>query len=274
MTTYPRLGGMALANGLLVHGPRHWAAAVRGPDGEVTVRSGTKPRLVVGPLGAVPLVRGALRLGEAIAVLPAVRMGTPHARFAMERPAAGVGVVLSMAASALARRHLRSPLAQETVAAVGGLLPAMLSLRGSQAAMWHAVEHKSIAAYEEGGPGGLRHAADHPKEHERCGSNLVLPLIATSTVANVLLRRLPVRPGTGARAAAAGIGAGAAVELMGFTLRHPEHPVSRLVAATGHFIQARFVTREPSADAMVVGRRALEELFAAEGIAHDPPGAP
>ena len=25
-----RLGGMALRNGLLVHGPTHWAAAVRG----------------------------------------------------------------------------------------------------------------------------------------------------------------------------------------------------------------------------------------------------
>ena len=26
-----RLGGMALRNGLLVHGPTHWAAAVRAP---------------------------------------------------------------------------------------------------------------------------------------------------------------------------------------------------------------------------------------------------
>ena len=30
-----RLGGMALANGLLVHGPGHWAAAVRAPNGEI-----------------------------------------------------------------------------------------------------------------------------------------------------------------------------------------------------------------------------------------------
>jgi uncharacterized protein YqhQ len=32
-----RLGGMALRNGLLVHGPTHWAAAVRTRDGEVKV---------------------------------------------------------------------------------------------------------------------------------------------------------------------------------------------------------------------------------------------
>ena len=35
-----RLGGMALRNGLLVHGPTHWAAAVRTDDGEIKVASG------------------------------------------------------------------------------------------------------------------------------------------------------------------------------------------------------------------------------------------
>ena len=40
-----RLGGMALRNGLLVHGPTHWAAAVRTDDGEVRVASGPKPDL-------------------------------------------------------------------------------------------------------------------------------------------------------------------------------------------------------------------------------------
>ena len=38
-----RLGGMALANGLLVHGPSHWAAAIRRADGTVGVASGPKP---------------------------------------------------------------------------------------------------------------------------------------------------------------------------------------------------------------------------------------
>ena len=40
-----RLGGMALRNGLLVHGPTHWAAAVRTDSGEIQVASGRKPRL-------------------------------------------------------------------------------------------------------------------------------------------------------------------------------------------------------------------------------------
>jgi uncharacterized protein YqhQ len=32
-----RLGGMALANGVLVHGPTAWACAVRTRDGELKV---------------------------------------------------------------------------------------------------------------------------------------------------------------------------------------------------------------------------------------------
>ena len=42
-----RLGGMALRNGLLVHGPGHWAAAVRTDAGEIKVASGPKPRFKI-----------------------------------------------------------------------------------------------------------------------------------------------------------------------------------------------------------------------------------
>jgi uncharacterized protein YqhQ len=65
-----RLGGMALRNGLLVHGPTHWAAAVRTPGGDVKVASGPKPRVTT--FDDVPGLRGLARLGEAFAVIPLV----------------------------------------------------------------------------------------------------------------------------------------------------------------------------------------------------------
>src|SRR3982751_1681914 len=74
-----RLGGMALRNGLLVHGPTHWAAAVRDDDGTIAVASGPKPR-VGGRVAEVPGVRGVLRLGEAMAVIPLVKRALPGAR--------------------------------------------------------------------------------------------------------------------------------------------------------------------------------------------------
>ena len=68
-----RLGGMALRNGLLVHGPTHWAAAVRRPDGSIEVASERKPELVPGLVTKVPGLRGPVKLAEAMLVLPLVR---------------------------------------------------------------------------------------------------------------------------------------------------------------------------------------------------------
>ena len=38
-----RLGGMALLNGVLVHGPNAWACAIRTDDGELEVAGEIKP---------------------------------------------------------------------------------------------------------------------------------------------------------------------------------------------------------------------------------------
>ncbi len=75
MTEPLRLGGMALRNGLLVHGPTSWAAAVRAPDGTLHAASGRKPELPAAAL-RLPLVRGVARMGEMLALLPIVRRGT------------------------------------------------------------------------------------------------------------------------------------------------------------------------------------------------------
>ena len=248
-----RLGGMALANGLLVHGPRHWAAAVREDDGRLIVASGRKRLLGAGPLADVPLVRGLVRLGEAFAVLPSVRRGLPQARFAMEDRRAIVAAVGASAVAALARRRLRSVLAQEAVGAVAGLAPALVTLRGSRAAVWHAVEHKSIAAYEAGGEDEVAQAADHAKEHDRCGSNLILPLLVSTTIGNTIARKLLRRRAIGGRSVVAALSIGCAVEVFAFSARRPEHPVSRVVHGVGHAMQSGFATREPSESDLLRG---------------------
>lgn len=257
---------MALANGLLVHGPAHWAAAVRETDGSITVRSGPKPRFSAGPVTRLPLIRGVVRLAEAMAVLPAVRKGLPQARFAMEERGAPIGIVTALVAGMVVRRNVRSPLAQEAAAAVLGLMPAVISLAGSRAAVWHAVEHKSIAAYEEDGPRGVDNAAAQPKEHIRCGSNLVMPLLVSTAVTNLASRRLLGRAGPVTRAVAAVASAGVAVEWFAFAHRHPSNPLSKAVHASGHLIQAKLATREPDSDDLQVGGAAMRALFAAEGI--------
>ena len=87
-----RLGGMALRNGLLVHGPTSWAIAVRNPAGEIEVASGPKPTFVRGRARAdpVPARTAAARRGDGRgpARPPAPALGPAAAR-GRARPARG-----------------------------------------------------------------------------------------------------------------------------------------------------------------------------------------
>src|ERR671916_2090778 len=122
-----RLGGMALRNGLLVHGPTHWAAAVRDDAGEVRVASGPKPR--VKAVDPVPGLRGVVRLGEAFVVIPLVKRTLPAAKLPFESPSVlGVAAGASLG-GALLRRRLRGA-GGETAAALVSLVPAVFALRG------------------------------------------------------------------------------------------------------------------------------------------------
>jgi uncharacterized protein YqhQ len=64
-----RLGGMALGNGVLVHGPNAWACAIRHPDGRLEVASDLKRYRSSRVTN--PLLRGPARLADALAVLVA-----------------------------------------------------------------------------------------------------------------------------------------------------------------------------------------------------------
>jgi len=253
-----RLGGMALRNGLLVHGPTHWAAAVRTPDGEVKVASGRKPEVAPRPLARVPGVRGVAKLAEAFALIPLVKRALPEAQLPMQ-DARTLG---AMAGAAAAGQALRAAgprtVARELAVAGVSLMPALLALRGGDLASYHGVEHKAIAAYEQD-----EDAAEAGKEHERCGSNLVAPLLASAAVGNVAIRRAGLRGPLADGAVALGSVA-VAVEVFAWSERHPGSRLARMLRRPGHEIQRTVGTREPSAEQLEVGRAALEEILRLE----------
>src|SRR5213596_3391755 len=77
-----RLGGMALPNGVLVHGPKSWACAIRREDGQVKVASALKRFRAANVNQA--FLRGPLRLAEAMAILPQVKRALPEAELPMQ----------------------------------------------------------------------------------------------------------------------------------------------------------------------------------------------
>jgi uncharacterized protein YqhQ len=255
-----RLGGMALRNGLLIHGPTHWAAAVRGPDGEVQVASERKPELAPKLAARLPGLRGPLKLAEAMAVLPLVRRRLPAARLPFEdwRVLGAIGTTL-VATAALRRRVRTSALREALVQAIGAL-PAVVALTDRDLAAYHGVEHKAIAAYEQ----GVDDPASVPKEHDRCGSNLIAPMMLLSAGGTVALERLVEKPGPLARAAVGLGGASLAVEMFAWSDRNHGAPLAEAFHTPGREIQRHLATREPTAGQMQVGVAALAEILRVE----------
>jgi uncharacterized protein YqhQ len=253
-----RLGGMALRNGLLVHGPEHWAAAVRRDDGTIAVASGPKPRLR-GRAAAIPGVRGVMRLGEAMAIIPLVKRALPDAQL----PFQDATVIAAMAATATAGVALRrrvGGMGGEAAVAALSLAPSLIALRGGELAAYHGVEHKAIGAYEQ----GAADARDATKEHDRCGSHLMAPLLAANLAGTALLRRAVERPSPLAGAAVQLASIGAAVEVFAWSERHGDTALARALRRPGHELQRVLGTREPSGEQLEVGRAALAEILRVE----------
>jgi uncharacterized protein YqhQ len=255
-----RLGGMALRNGLLIHGPTCWAAAVRGPDGEVQVASERKPELARGSIAKLPGVRGVLKLAEAMAVLPLVRRRMPAARLPFEDRRVVTAIAATLLATILLRKRMASSALREGLVQAVGVVPAVVALTDRDLAAYHGVEHKAIAAHEQ----GIDDPATVPKEHDRCGSNLIVPMMVLSAGGTVLLERLVERPSPLARGAVALAGASLAVELFSWSDRHHGTPLAEAFHAPGREIQRRLATREPSPEQLQVGIAALAEILRAE----------
>src|ERR687885_2291819 len=121
-----RLGGMALANGVLVHGPRAWGCAVRLPDG--TLKVAAEPKRLRASQIRQPLLRGPARLLEALAVLPAVRRRLPEAQLPFARPGVFAATIGSAVVVRAVRESTLGPAAQELVSGLLSVAPAALAL--------------------------------------------------------------------------------------------------------------------------------------------------
>jgi len=260
-----RLGGMALRNGLLIHGPTHWAAAVRDRDGGIEVGSERKPDLAPSLVAKMPGLRGPLKLAEALLVLPLMRRRMPSARLPFEDARVLTAAAATIALTSLLRKRLPTSAFREGIVQAIGTAPALVALSDRDLAAYHGVEHKAIAAYEQGaGTPGTDEVAAVPKEHDRCGSNLIVPMMLLSAGGTVLLERLVASPSAAARAGVGLGGASLAVEMFAWSDRHHGEPLAEAFHAPGREIQRRVATKEPSAEQLEVGIAALAEILRVE----------
>jgi uncharacterized protein YqhQ len=255
-----RLGGMALRNGLLIHGPTHWAAAVRDGEGGIQVASARKPELAPKLVARAPGLRGPIKLAEAMAVLPLARRRLPAARLPFEDRRVVAAVAATLVATSLLRRYMRASAWREGLAQALGAVPAVAALMDRDLAAYHGVEHKAIAAYEQ----RIDDIASVPKEHDRCGSNLIVPMMLLSAGGTVLLERLVEQPSQAARAGVGLGGASIAVEMFAWSDRHHGDPLAEAFHTPGREIQRHMATKEPTPEQLEVGLAAMAEILRVE----------
>jgi uncharacterized protein YqhQ len=149
----------------------------------------------------------------------------------------------------LRRSHRVSPAVEELVSGLLSLAPATLALRGGDLAAYHGAEHITIGSYEHGSP--------RPREHERCGTHLVGPLMITSALGATLAARAPQHLRGPARLLASIGAVAAATEIFGWMVRNPGRPLARALARPGYELQHRLATAEPTAEQLEAADAAL-----------------
>jgi uncharacterized protein YqhQ len=158
-----------------------------------------------------------------------------------------------MLGSAVVVRLIRGsnlgPAAQELASGLLSVAPAAFALRGAEVAAYHGAEHISIGTYEHGRPA--------EREHERCGSHLLGPLLATTAIGNTFAARAPLHLRPAARLGAQLAAVAASTEIFGWMVRNPEKRLARALAKPGHELQHRVATAQPTPEQIEVAEAAL-----------------
>src|SRR5437016_279094 len=105
--------------------------------------------------------------------------------------------------------------------------------------------------------GAYEHGERAEREHERCGSHLLGPLLATTAIGNTLAARAPAHMRTAARLGAQLLAVAASTEIFGWMVRNPDKRLARALAKPGHELQHRMATAEPTPEQIEVAEAAL-----------------
>lgn len=257
-----KVGGQAFVNGVLMRSKKYWALATE--DGELHFGSNTSwldhhPRL------DVFLVRSLIAFGEAIYTGLVVQRRhaaaslRPMWHWLLVYAAITVPVAfwLRLPSDTDAAGHVLFQLFTLVVAifTLSRILPARLWT-------YHGAEHKAVSAYELGlDLEDERAVSGCSRVHDRCGSNLVMIILAASFV------YVPAASATMAFIATSVytiVAIGLAIELFRLVVRFPERLLSRVVLFPGKQLQKYVTTREPDAEQIRVATRALRLVLALE----------
>ena len=198
------VGGQAVIEGVMMRGPKLVATAVREPSGKISVQ--TKPVNSIGdryPILKKPMLRGVVSLGESLVL--GIRSLSYSAQMAGEEEeqltdkelagtiafaflmAAVLFVAIPTGAAKLFHFVTEDPVflnLMEGVLRLGIFLAYIFGISRMKdirrVFQYHGAEHKTIHAFEAGGPLTVENVRKYTRFHPRCGTSFLILVVIVS----------------------------------------------------------------------------------------------
>lgn len=295
-------GGQAVLQGVMMRGLHQATVAVRAPDGSIVLRHRALNAARRARWERLPFLRGIQLLGDALLIgVWALSLSASIANGEDEQPLSKGALGMMMATSLglaialffllpmliasgispflfgfLGDEGLRT-LARELVEGIIRLaiMIGYIVLAGRMEDIkcvfgYHGAEHKAVAAYEAGCPLKVEEVQRFSTIHPRCGTTLLLVVVALSIPAFALLGGLPFWARMLSRIVFVPLIAAMAFELLRLAARRYERPFIRRLMAPALALQ-RLTTREPDNSMVEVAIAALIPVLQAD--AREVPGS-
>ena len=283
------MGGQAVVEGVMMRGERHWAVAVRTPEGDIDVEVHDVPGWG-DRYAKIPFVRGVVNLAESMTLGMRALTWSANQQIPEEERLSGKAMGVTMAISltlfmaifilvpALGARGLSGLAGIDGFGfhvieglLVLGIFLGYLLLIGRLAEIkkvfqYHGAEHKSIAAYENRVPLTPESAQRFTTAHVRCGTNFLLTVLTIAILVYALIGRPALPYLVLSRIVLVPVIAGIAYELIRLAARHMDRRWVQVAMVPGLTLQ-KLTTREPSLDQIEVAIAALRAVFTAEQVA-------
>ncbi|MHB1133004.1 MAG: DUF1385 domain-containing protein [Chloroflexota bacterium] len=292
----PSYGGQAVIEGVMMRGRRHFAVAVREPQGNIIVKqealTGT---IYTHPIFKLPFLRGPIILWDSLSL--GMRTLMFSARVQMEAEGGKTGepveidsktmwgtvaiamtlaiglffVVPAVVMSWLVDPFLNSALLSNLIekvfrlAIIIGYIYLIGRLPDIQRVFaYHGAEHKAIHAWEAGVPLDVASVARFGTAHPRCGTSFLLVVVVVSFLAFSLLGQPPMLERVISRIVLIPFVAAVAYELIKFAAVHSANPLTQILIAPGMWLQ-KLTTREPDDEMLEVAIVSLRTVLVADG---------
>lgn len=285
----PMYGGQALIEGVMMRGQHAVAAAMRAPDGTITVHTEPLSGIYKSKWIKVPFARGLVSLWDALGLGMRFLTMSANLQSGEDEKLEGKDLVFTMGAALLiavglffaapaflghlAERFLGfSPFASNVLEGVIrlGAIIGYIFLVGKMPEIarvfaYHGAEHKTINAYEARAELTPENVLGHSLEHPRCGTAFLLTLVLLSILVFAAIGPLSGVWRIVTRIIFIPILAGVAYEYIRWTANHWSNPLVRLLVRPNLALQ-RMTTREPDAAIVEVAITAFNAMIEQEQL--------